>query len=282
MVIRELLTESVRRLKENNIENAIFDANLIIRSVLKLKPIDLVLSYNKDVEDEKIDCVRKLIEKRCQNEPLQYILGTQEFMGLEFIVNKNVLIPRADTETLVEAVLELNRGMNVLDICTGSGCIALSIAHYNKNAFVIGLDISADALSVASENAEKLSLSERVRFEKCDIMNSIPDGVYDVIVSNPPYIESNEIEALQVEVSLHEPHIALDGGVDGLDFYRRIIKIAPTLLQEQGRLYFEVGCNQAKQVIKFMEKDFDNCFIKKDLCGISRVVCGTKKRRQRP
>lgn len=278
MVIRGLLTESVHRLKESNIDNAIFDANLIIRSVFNLTPIDLVLSYDKTAEYEKIIRVRELIEKRCTNEPLQYILGTQEFMGLEFKVNKNVLIPRADTEILAESVIELNRGMNVLDICTGSGCIALAVAHYNKNAFVIGIDISTAALAIASENAERLLLSERVRFEQCDIMNNIPSGVYDVIVSNPPYIEHGEIETLQKEVRLHEPHIALDGGEDGLDFYRRIVKIAPMLLQEKGKLYFEVGCNQSEQVINLMREDFTDCFVKKDLCGINRVVCGTKKR----
>lgn len=279
MVIRALLNESVEKLKLNNIENAIFDANLILRSALNMKPIDLVLSYNKNIDNDKIKQVRDMIEKRCANEPLQYILGTQEFMGLEFNVNNKVLVPRADTEALTEAILELNCGMNVLDICTGSGCIAISIAHYNKNAFVLGVDISDDALLTASENAEKLSLSERVRFEKCDIMKDIPSGTYDIIVSNPPYIKSGDIEKLQNEVKLYEPHIALDGGEDGLNFYRRIIKIAPMLLKENGKIYFEVGYDQSEQVLGLMKENFKACGIKKDLCGVNRVVYGEKKRR---
>jgi len=240
MVIRELLHEIIQDFKKNNIENSVFEANLIVRTVLKLSPIDMVLSHEKEVEEKQEKAIREYEKRRILGEPMQYILGTQEFMGLEFIVDKNVLVPRADTETLVEEVLKENKGMNVLDICTGSGCIGLSIAHYNKKAFVLGLDISEAALQVAEKNAEKLKLSDRVRFEKTDILSQTPSGVFDVIVSNPPYIESAEIEKLQVEVKGHEPHIALDGGADGLDFYRRIINIAPKLLQEKGKLYFEV------------------------------------------
>jgi len=277
MVIRELLHEIIQDFKKNNIENSVFEANLIVRTVLKLSPIDMVLSHEKEVEEKQEKAIREYEKRRILGEPMQYILGTQEFMGLEFIVDKNVLVPRADTETLVEEVLKENKGMSVLDICTGSGCIGLSIAHYNKKAFVLGLDISEAALQVAEKNAEKLKLSDRVRFEKTDILSQTPSGVFDVIVSNPPYIESAEIEKLQVEVKGHEPHIALDGGADGLDFYRRIINIAPKLLQEKGKLYFEVGFNQAEEVKKLMEKHFDNVEAVKDLCGVLRVVKGEVK-----
>lgn len=275
MVIREVIAECVKRLKANNVENAVFDANLIVRNVLGLQPIDIVLSHQKEVEEKQLLKIFDFCERRCKNEPLQYILGTQEFMGLEFEVSRKVLVPRADTETLVEAVLAENRGMNVLDICTGSGCIAASIAHYNKNAFVIGLDISEDALKLAERNAEKIGVGDRVRFEKCDIMNNVPSGVFDVVVSNPPYIETNEIGKLQKEVSLYEPHIALDGGTDGLDFYRRISSVAPRLLQQGGKLYYEVGYNQADVVEKIMEQSgFKDVKRTKDLCGVERVLCG--------
>lgn len=274
MVIRSLLNDTVAELKNHNIENAIFDANLIVRNVLGLKPIDMVLSYSKEVSAEHVEKVKEYTKRRCENEPLQYILGTQEFMGIEFKVKEGVLVPRADTETLVESVLGTGKGANILDICTGSGCIALSIAKFNKNAHVIGVDISENALEVAEENAKNLELTDRVRFYKLDIMNEIPKGIFDIVVSNPPYIVKKEIDKLQNEVKLYEPHIALDGGEDGLDFYRRIIEIAPVFLQENGKLYFEVGYEQAKIVSDMMKEKFTDIEIKKDLCGIDRVVIG--------
>ncbi len=274
MVIRKLLEEALNTLRKSEIENAMFEANLIVRTVLELSPIDMVLSYKKEVEEDKIKRVCEFLKRRSEGEPLQYILGVQEFMGLEFLVNPDVLVPRADTETLVEAVLSQNKGMNILDICTGSGCIALSIAHFNKNAFVIGLDISDEAIALAEKNAQKLGLSKRVRFEKRDILSDMPNGVFDVVVSNPPYIKTKEIATLQKEVRLYEPHIALDGGEDGLDFYRRIIKISPMLLQKGGKLFLEVGYDQAKEVSDMMKENFQNIKIIKDLCGIQRVVKG--------
>ena len=276
MVVRELLQKTINTLKAGKIDNAVFDANLIVRKVLKLSPIDMVLSYNKEVNSENAQAVENYTKRRCLNEPLQYILKAQEFMGLEFYVDENVLIPRADTETLTEAVLKRNTGMNVLDICTGSGCIALSIAHYNKKAYVTGLDISEKALDVAKRNAENLNLSDRVRFIKTDILKEFPFGVYDVITANPPYIESEVIGSLQKEVRLHEPRIALDGGEDGLVFYRRITEIAPRLLAVGGRIYFEVGYDQAEKVKGLMRNDFENIEVIKDLCGKERVVCGEK------
>lgn len=277
MVIRELLNEAIKILKDADTENAVFDANQIVKQVLGLNPIDMVLSYQKEAEEDKISQVREMAKRRAAKEPLQYILGVQEFMGLEFAVNENVLIPRADTETLVEAVLGINCGMNVLDICTGSGCIALSIAHYNKKAYVLGLDISEKALETAEENAKKLNLTERVRFEKKDILNEIPKGTFDIVVSNPPYIEHDIVDTLDVEVKMHEPHLALDGGADGMDFYRRIIEIAPCILKEKGKIYFEVGYNQADAVGELLKKDFINIGTIKDLCGVNRVVYAEKK-----
>lgn len=277
MVIRELVGNCVKILKDGNTENAVFEAHLIVRTVLNLEPIDLVIKSKKEVSEKDKEKVYSFAQRRCKNEPLQYILGVQEFMGLEFEVNENVLVPRADTETLVEEVLKQHKGMNVLDICSGSGCIALGIAHFNKNAYVTGVDISEEALKVAEKNAEKLKLSDRVRFEKCDIMNEVPQGSYDVVVSNPPYIETGEIEKLQKEVKDFEPRIALDGGADGLVFYGRICSFAEKLLQKDGKLYFEVGFGQAEAVANMMrENGLKNIRQIKDLCGIERVVCGER------
>lgn len=277
MVIRELVGKCIAELKENNIENAVFDAHLIVREVLGLEPIDLVLDSKREVSEEDAKKAFAFCKRRCQREPLQYILGVQEFMGIGFEVDKDVLIPRADTETLVEEALKFHGGMNVLDICSGSGCIALSVAHFNKNAYVTGLDISDKALSLSAKNAERLKLTERVRFKKCNILTQVPDGVYDLILSNPPYIETDEIDKLQKEVRAFEPRLALDGGADGLMFYRRICSVAPKLLQRNGRLLFEVGFNQADAVEELMT----DCGLKnirriKDLCGVERVLCGER------
>lgn len=277
MVIKELLYETIDDFKDENIENAVFEANLIIRTVLKLSPIDMVLSYHKKAGREEIEKVREYKKRRLNREPLYYILGVCEFMGLEFLVNKNVLIPRQDTEVLVEKVLETKKGMSVLDICTGSGCIALSLAHYNKNAYVLGVDISEDALDIAKKNCHRLGLLERARFEKMDIMSEIPEGLYDVVVSNPPYIKKDVIETLLPEVREYEPVLALDGGDDGLGFYRRIVEISPKFLRDGGMLYFEIGYDQAEDVKKIMEEYFEDITVIKDLLGQDRVCFGRKK-----
>ena len=278
MVTREALNALSEKLKEAGVENALFEANLLLRDTLKLSALDLVLAYQKKISQGDEERLLSALKRRLDGEPMQYILGTQEFMGLEFKVTPDVLIPRADTETLVEAVLLENHGMNVLDLCTGSGCIAVSIAHYNKNAYVHGIDISEAALRIAEENAEKNKVSDRVRFSRMDILSELPAGVYDVIVSNPPYIERDVIPTLQKEVVGFEPHLALDGGTDGLDFYRRIAEIAPKLLQQSGIIYLEVGHTQAEAVEKLLSDVGLKTDVIPDLCGIDRVVAGRKQK----
>lgn len=279
MVIRELLGKITGQLQQGGIENAVHEAHWILRSVLDLEPIDLVLKGAMPVESKKLDTVEQIVKKRLCHEPLQYLLGTQEFMSLSFAVTPDVLIPRADTEVLVEHVLaeKVNTGFLALDVGTGSGCIALSLAHYNKRAYVRGIDISKKALEVACRNAKNLGLTERVMFEECDVMQKELFGQYDVIVSNPPYIETEVIPTLDAQVRDFEPHSALDGGADGLDFYRRITEIAPKHLQKDGLLALEVGHTQAEQVAKLLEEDFTNIQIVPDLCGVARVVSGRKK-----
>lgn len=277
MVIRELIGEVKKRLDDSGCDNTLYEAHQIIRHICGFSAIDLVLNHEKDATQYKEE-VFKIARRRESHEPLQYILGLQEFMSLEFMVEKNVLIPRSDTETLVEYILENTSGsITLLDIGTGTGCIPLSVAHYNKKAYVRGIDINETALSLSKKNAEKLGLSSRAVFEKTDILTELPKGRYDVVVSNPPYIESDVIPELQPEVRDFEPILALDGGEDGLIFYRRICEIAPVILNPKGLLAFEIGYNQADAVKSLMEKNFQDILVIKDLCKNDRVVCGRLK-----
>lgn len=274
MVIREKLTQITDLLKKNNIENYLFEAHCIIRHATSFSPTELVLNHNSVIQAEQEKNIDFMAAQRICGRPLQYIIGTQEFMSLEFIVNESVLIPRADTETLVEYVLEEKHktGFSLLDIGTGTGCIPLSIAHYNPRAFVRGLDISRAAIDTARKNCENLGLTERANFYLTDIMSEVPHGKYDVITSNPPYIRHDVISTLQTEVKDYEPHTALDGGHDGLKFYRRITEIAPNLLNPGGFLVFEIGSDQGDDVMNIVNNYFDNSKIIKDLCGNDRVV----------
>lgn len=279
MVIRELLDEAVKTLKSAQNENPIFEAHLTVRTVLNLSALDIVLKAKDEVSDKDIDTVRKILLRRIKGEPLQYILGTQEFMGLNFSVNPSVLIPRADTEILTEYVLSYFAGkpFSALDLCTGSGCIAISLAHFNKNARIKGIDISEEAVKTAEKNTEDLGVSDRVSFKTADIFTLDSFGKFDLIISNPPYIESGVIPSLSDTVSGFEPHLALDGGADGLKFYRHIIKIAPKYLQKGGMLAFEIGFNQKQAVIEMMKDNFTDITAIKDYSSNDRVVSGILK-----
>ena len=213
---------------------------------------------------------RDLVTKRGERIPLQHLTGEQEFMGLDFHVNEHVLIPRQDTECLVERVLPYVDGKRVLDVCTGSGCIAIAIAKLGKPLIVHGVDISEEALAVARQNATELNAS--VELFAGDLMTKM-DGQYDVIVSNPPYIPPSVIEGLMPEVRLHEPMLALDGGQDGLEFYRRIAGQAVTRLAPNGRLFLEIGCEQAAAVAEILQKQgYREVQVFQDLAGKDRIV----------
>ncbi len=278
MVIGEELSRVINILKEGGNDNPYFEAHLIFRYVLKLSPTDLVLSRDKKISSCDIQTIDEYVNRRVNNEPLQYILKSQEFMGLEFYVDENVLIPRQDTEVLVEHILEhfKGNGITCLDIGTGSGCIAISIAKFNQKAYVKAIDISKNALEIAKKNALSNEVSDRVSFCEADIFNYEPYGKFDLVVSNPPYIKSSDILDLQKDVKNFEPGLALDGGETGLLYYERITKLAPKLLNDGGMLAFEVGFDQSEDVKKLMEKDFCDIKIVKDLCGVNRVVSGVR------
>ena len=272
MVIGQLRSEVRKQLGDNGHE-----ADWIISHVTDMSQADFVL-HPREVTDAELEEIKEIVKKRNSGMPLQYILGETEFMGLKFLVNELTLIPRADTETLVETVISKigKKKLKVLDIGTGSGCIGISIAKLCKNTEVTLLDYSDGILSVAKKNAELNGVD--VKLEKCDILEEIPEGKYDIVVSNPPYIETETIFSLDNIVSSYEPVEALDGGFDGLMFYRRIIEIASDILGEGGLIAFEIGYNQGEEVVEMLkEEGFSGVKLKQDACDNDRVVIARLK-----
>ena len=275
MVISEFVRETAKQLGDN----ARFEAELMVMSVMEMDRTRLVLNGKLPVMPQHTYRMNKMIERRKKGEPLQYILGETEFMSLDFFVREGVLIPRSDTEILVETVIDKigDKKTTVADICTGSGCIGISIAHYKKNTDVELFDISDIALETVEKNIKRNNVSDRVKSYKMDILNEYPKKKYDVVVSNPPYIEKAVIETLQTEVKDYEPRIALDGGEDGLVFYRRIAETAHNFLKKGGLLAFESGYNQGESVRGLMQNDFYDTEVIKDLNDNDRVVIGKLK-----
>lgn len=273
MTAIELLNEGKKALLEVTDEYEL-DAWYLFEHATGIARHEYLMDSQITVPDEKCEVFREYISRRSKHIPLQHIVGTQWFMGLEFEVNEHVLIPRQDTEVLVEETLKvLKGGERVLDMCTGSGCIIISIAKNAGLLSAIGADVSEDALRVAKRNAKKNDVD--VKFVQSDLFSELGDMKYDVIVSNPPYIETEEINHLMPEVREHEPMLALDGGADGLVFYRKIINESGKFLNDGGYLLFEVGHNQADEVCRLMEEaGFKNVISIKDLCGIKRVCKG--------
>lgn len=257
-------------------ENAAFEAKEIIMSVCGMSTSDWIINRKAEVKEEHVNKVLEMAHRRISGEPLQYIIGKAGFMGMDFEVNKNTLIPRQDTETLIETLIDMigDRKVSILDIGTGSGCIGISLGKFLKDARITVLDISQEALNTALRNANRNGV--KIKAVCMDILSEIPEGKYDVIVSNPPYIETSIIKSLQTEVRDYEPLSALDGGSDGLLFYRRITDIAPRLLNEKGVLAYEIGYDQGEKVHMLMEKDFYDIRIMKDYCGNDRVITGKK------
>jgi release factor glutamine methyltransferase len=288
MVLRDALKKGIEILKYANIDAPAVEAGVMLCSVLECDRVYIYAHENRVLSDEERTKFFSMIKMRTKGMPVQYITGHQEFMSLDFIVKPGVLIPRQDTEVVVEFVMGYTKSLSshvgplkILDIGTGSGCIAISLAHYINNSFVTGLDISEEALEIAGLNALRLGVADRVAFEKCDVLSKLKGQrfrqQYDIIVSNPPYIPEGDIAGLQREVKDYEPAIALDGGKDGLDFYRSIVSSALNCLKPHGLLAFEVGMGQAKTVKRLMEANFYDIKTIKDISKIERVVAGLLK-----
>ena len=273
MTYKQVEQRGEQLLQTAGVMDAKTDAWFLLEMVAKIDRSFYFLHTNEEVDPEVLTEYERVVEKRAEHVPLQYITGEQEFMGMTFKVNSNVLIPRQDTETLVEEALKvIEPQMEVLDLCTGSGCILLSILKNAPTVHGTGSDISKQALLVAKENARLHDLdAEWVRGNLFDNVS----GQYDVIVSNPPYIAQAELPMLMPEVLHFEPMQALDGGADGLDFYRSITAEAPQYLKENGYLFFEIGYDQGKAVQQLMQDaGFKDVTIRKDLAGNDRVVKG--------
>lgn len=314
MTYREVYEEGKRALAAVGIEEADLDARLLLEFVCGTDRNTLLVHGDRAVSSEEESAYRGLVEKRADRIPLQHLTGTQDFMGLEFMVNEHVLIPRQDTEILVEEALHaLHDGMRVLDMCTGSGCILISLLHYSNDCVGVGADISMEALQVAEKNAERLlggqagdggavtagkrpagklcgSGAEDVSAEqeawapsaRCvvfvqgDLFENV-EGQFDMIVSNPPYIPTDVIETLMPEVKEHEPRRALDGSADGLLFYKEIIAGSAEYLKRGGMLFFEIGFDQGEAVSGLLEQaGYLEVRVIKDYAGLDRVVCGTR------
>lgn len=273
----------VKELEQAGIAEAETNARLLLEYVCKTDRNTLLVHGERKLSEEECESYVNYISKRKTHVPLQYITGIQEFMGLEFSVNEHVLIPRQDTEILVEEVMRhLHDGMRILDMCTGSGCILLSLLYYSNGCNGVGVDISADALRIARQNAERvLKLkNDTVEFIQSDLFEQLDDQTepFEIIVSNPPYIKSDVIETLMPEVRDFEPHMALDGRFDGLYFYREIIRQAEKYLAGGGALFFEIGYDQGDAVKKLMEEaGYLEVEVVKDYAGLDRVVHGIRR-----
>ena len=273
MTFRKTLEYGEKKLNEAGILEAKNDSWLLLATACHIDHTFYYVHMDEDLEEEQWSAFENLIRKRAERIPLQYITGEQEFMGILFHVNSNVLIPRQDTETLVEEALKIVRpGMKVLDLCTGSGCILISILKNVTGVEGFGYDISKQALLVAKENAREIGVP--ATFERSDLFDNVTDS-FDVIVSNPPYIKTADLATLMPEVAQFEPVGALDGMEDGLHFYRKIIAESIDYLNENGYLLFEIGCDQGQQVSDMMkDAGFSDVQVIKDLARNDRVVMG--------
>lgn len=284
MTYRELYAEGIRQLEQAGVADAGPDARLLAEFACGRDWGALLAHGDDPAGPEEQEKFFRLLRERCRRIPLQHLTGSQCFMGLDFLVTPDVLIPRQDTEILVEEVLRhLHDGMRVLDLCTGSGCIIISLLRYTNACSGLGTDISKEALAVARENVGRILdggdgavwQEGGVRFIESDLFERV-EGAFDVIVSNPPYIPTGVIETLMPEVREHEPRKALDGGGDGLLFYRRIVSECRQFLAGGGMLFFEIGYDQGQAVSSLMEEaGFLEVQVVKDYGGLDRVVYGT-------
>ena len=298
LLVKEMLTMGEKQLMDSDIADATRDCKILYCYMMDIPFSKIILEYQKVLQDRLCDKYFELIDRRSKGEPVQYIMGCQEFMGLEFIVNENVLIPRQDTETLVEDALEIiNTGTlrgedmdvkrkewDILDLCTGSGAIGVSLARIANKVNVTCSDISEGAIKVAKENAQKHGLAKSMKFEQGDLFKPFNKHFrkqkFDMIISNPPYIKSSVIPTLQKEVCEHEPLSALDGGESGLDFYERIVSGVGSHLKKGGVLLMEIGNDQGEAVSGLLSRngEFTSIRVLKDLAQRDRIVFAKKSK----
>ncbi len=284
MRLNDLYLTFKREFTSKRFENPNLEAKSLIQSVLNLNNTDFILKSDKNLSKEDIDNADRALKRRLAGEPLSKILGIKEFWGLEFTVNEHVLDPRPDTETLIEAVLDYvdNKDVpiKILDLGTGTGCIPIALLSEFPNAVAFAVDKSADALSIAAQNAANHKMSNRITFIESDWYGGIPHQQFDIIVSNPPYIVESDIAILSKEVKNHDPHMALFGGESGLECYKNIFYSLNKFLIPDGRAFFEIGANQLNDIMRLVdESNLLYCESRADLVGIPRVVeicCGDK------
>lgn len=277
----EILEETTRFFSDREVPDARLQAELLLADVLGLKRLDLYLQFDRPLHVEEVDRYRDFVRQRLRRVPLQYIIGTAAFRYLELSVTPEVLIPRPETEILVDIALEKIADLSAprcLDMCCGSGAIALSLAYENTLAQVVGSDVSETALAVAARNAELCGLANRVEWLSGDLFGSVTERLFELIACNPPYVRHADIASLQPEVQQFEPHLALDGGEDGLDFYRRIAQDSANFLSTGGYLLLEVGDGQAEQVVQLLQDSalYSGVDVQADLNDIPRIVIAQK------
>ena len=279
MNIQSLLNYSNKKLKQNLITSAMLDSEILLQKAIKKDRKFLILNPKKNIKTNKVKIFKTLVRRRQKGEPISYIINKKEFWNNNFYINSDVLIPRPDSETLVEQVLKIydkNAKKNILDIGTGSGCLLLAILKERDNFFGTGIDISKKALNVASFNAKVHQLGNRVKFYNSDI-DKFLQGKYDIIISNPPYIKNYSLKYLDRGITAYEPIIALDGGNDGCSKVKKVIYKASSLLKNNGKLILEIGFNQKKMVLNILKKNsFYINKVQKDYGMNDRCIICTK------
>lgn len=289
--IKRVLQEGMELLKHSGSPSPVLDAELLLlhaysQAQVPMNKIKLITNFNDRVPEMIYTDYLAFVKQRSAGKPIQYITGIQEFMGLELIVTENTLIPRADTEITVEKLLELSdktRELQIIDMCTGTGAIAISLGHYLPNADVTAVDISEKALECCAQNIAKHNLQQRVATCRSNLFEGLTRAAFinniDMIVSNPPYIPTRDIEELDVNVKEFEPTLALDGGSDGLDFYRIISKEALSYLKPDGILAFEIGYNQRQDVMNIIKESqgYYDLEVFQDLAGLDRCIIARKR-----
>lgn len=280
MRIKDVIEIQTDKAKEKQIEQPKQKVRIIVSHFLK-KPKEYLITHETEIIEEQIEeKIEKAMQKLAEGIPIQYITNEQEFMKMKFYVDENVLIPQPDTEILVEEVLKIlekKKQAKVWDLCTGSGCIGISIAKYTKQVEILSSDISQKALQIAKLNAEKNLVHSKMTIKEANLFEGIKEKKFDIIVSNPPYIETEVIKNLSKEVQ-QEPKLALDGGSDGLFFYREIIKQVSSYLKEDGYLCLEIGFDQKDSVIKLLKESnsYTDIQAKTDLAGLDRILIAKK------